>query len=89
MNDGSSCKVEELYYTDLTKHWYYYISGNTNKRHFNNECRLTKANGESEIFNGSHNPYNILEDHIIRHAKSIEYRLPTPSGQTDPLFVRL
>ena len=83
MNDGSACMVEELYYTDLTKHWWYYISGNTNKRHFNSESRITKSDGNSEIFNGQHDPYNIVDDHIFRHAKYIEYNLPTPSGQTD------
>ena len=84
MKDGSTCNVEELYYTDMTKHWYHWLSGNTNKRHFNNENRITKINGDYEIFNGKYDPYNIIEDHIFEHAASIEYKLPTPSGQTNP-----
>jgi len=79
--------VEELYYTDLSGHRYGLWKG---KRHFNLEYRITDVSGNVEIFNGQHDPYNILEDHVIKNARYIELRLPPPAGQTgDPIVKKI
>ena len=71
--------VEELYYTDLSGHRYGSLK---NKRHFNQEYRITDVSGQTEIYDGSYDPYHVLEDHVIQNAESIEVILPPPAGQT-------
>lgn len=77
--DNKKFCVEELYYTDLSGHRHGFWK---NRRHFNLEYRITDTSGNVERYYGRYDPYNILEDHVIRNAKYIELELPPPAGQT-------